>query len=108
MRGNRRHYHPAWNEWWYIVAGTWKWEIEGQEMFVKEGDVVFIPKLKIHKITAVGDRPAVRLRSAGRECPMSIRSPKRLTYSDLAGSVGTLEGTRRGLFGPGIRTAPIE
>ena len=24
--GNRRHYHPDWNEWWYIVDGEWEWE----------------------------------------------------------------------------------
>ena len=29
--GNRRHYHPNWNEWWYIVKGEWEWEIEGKE-----------------------------------------------------------------------------
>ncbi len=59
--GNRLHYHSDWNEWWYIVVGTWKWEIEGKEMVVKEGDVVFIPKGKLHRITATGDKPAVRL-----------------------------------------------
>lgn len=59
--GNRLHYHPNWNEWWYIVAGTWQWEIEGKEMTVKEGDIVFIPKGKLHRITATGNKPAVRL-----------------------------------------------
>ena len=27
--GNRRHYHPDWNEWWFIVEGVWEWDIEG-------------------------------------------------------------------------------
>ena len=26
-----RHYHPDWNEWWYIYEGEWEWEIEGEE-----------------------------------------------------------------------------
>ena len=35
--------------------------IEGEVTRVKQGDVVFIPKQKVHKITAAGDKPAVRL-----------------------------------------------
>ncbi|MDD3375233.1 MAG: cupin domain-containing protein [Candidatus Omnitrophica bacterium] len=59
--GNRRHFHPDWNEWWYILRGQWKWEIEGKEHVVKEGDVIFIPKGKWHCIIAIGDEPAIRL-----------------------------------------------
>lgn len=59
--GNRLHYHADWNEWWYIVDGEWEWEIEGRKLVVKKGDVVFIEKNKLHRITAIGNRPAVRL-----------------------------------------------
>lgn len=59
--GNRLHYHPDWNEWWYIIEGEWDWEIDGEIFRVKRGDVVFIEKRKLHRITAVGNRPAVRL-----------------------------------------------
>lgn len=59
--GNRLHYHPDWNEWWYIVEGEWDWEIEGEIFRVRKGDVVFIGKNKLHRITAVGDKPAIRL-----------------------------------------------
>ncbi len=59
--GNRLHFHPDWNEWWYIVKGSWKWNIEWQDYIVKQGDIVFIQKNKKHKITAVGKEPAVRL-----------------------------------------------
>lgn len=59
--GNRLHHHNDWNEWWYIVKGVWKWEIEGEEFEVSRGDVVFIEKNKWHKITAAGTGPAVRL-----------------------------------------------
>lgn len=59
--GNRSHYHPDWNEWWYIIEGEWIWEIEGVEHKVKKGDFVFIEKNKIHKITATGNKPAIRL-----------------------------------------------
>jgi CMP-N-acetylneuraminic acid synthetase/quercetin dioxygenase-like cupin family protein len=59
--GNRRHYHVDWNEWWFIVEGQWKWEIDGQERIVSKGDVVFIPKGKMHQMIAIGDKPAIRL-----------------------------------------------
>ena len=59
--GNRRHYHPAWNEWWYIIEGEWEWEIEGEKKIVKKGDIVFMKKGRVHKITAVGKELAIRL-----------------------------------------------
>jgi CMP-N-acetylneuraminic acid synthetase/quercetin dioxygenase-like cupin family protein len=59
--GNRRHHHPDWNEWWYIVEGEWDWEIEGQVKNVVQGDIVFIEKDCKHKITAVGNSRAIRM-----------------------------------------------
>jgi CMP-N-acetylneuraminic acid synthetase/quercetin dioxygenase-like cupin family protein len=59
--GNRRHHHPDWNEWWYIVEGEWDWEIEGQVKSVAKGDIVFIEKDCKHKITAVGNSRAIRM-----------------------------------------------
>lgn len=59
--GNREHYHPEWNEWWYIIDGQWEWNIEGEKVIVEKNDVVFIPKGKLHHITAVGNKPAIRL-----------------------------------------------
>lgn len=60
-QGNRRHYHAKWNEWWFILRGQWKFDIEDTSYIVKEGDLVFIEKGKKHKITAVGDTIASRL-----------------------------------------------
>ena len=59
--GNRLHYHPNWNEWWYIVNGMWEWDIEGKKTIIKKGEVVFIRKGSKHKITAIGDEMAIRL-----------------------------------------------
>lgn len=59
--GNREHYHPDWNEWWYIIDGSWEWQIEGETVIISKGDIVLIEKGKLHKITAVGDKPAIRL-----------------------------------------------
>ena len=59
--GNRLHFHDNWNEWWFIFAGEWIVECEGQTITAKKGDVIYIEKNKWHKITATGDTPAVRL-----------------------------------------------
>ena len=47
--GNRMHYHPDWDEWWYIVEGEWEWNIEGKPKKVVKGDVVFINRNRKHK-----------------------------------------------------------
>jgi quercetin dioxygenase-like cupin family protein len=60
-QGNRRHHHPDWNEWWYIIQGQWTWELEGIEKNVSQGDIVFIEKNKKHKITAIGNSASIRL-----------------------------------------------
>ena len=59
--GNRMHYHHDWDEWWYILKGKWEWLVEGEKKHVKAGDVVFIERNRKHKITAVGDKMAIRL-----------------------------------------------
>ena len=59
--GNRLHYHSDWDEWWLIMKGEWNWFVEGRNLTVKEGDVVFIERFKKHKITAVGEQQAIRL-----------------------------------------------
>ena len=59
--GNRRHYHPDWNEWWYIVQGEWEWETEGETKRIKAGDIVMVEKRRVHKITAMGDEMAIRM-----------------------------------------------
>jgi CMP-N-acetylneuraminic acid synthetase/mannose-6-phosphate isomerase-like protein (cupin superfamily) len=59
--GNRRHYHAKWNEWWYIIRGEWRFDIEDESHIVGVGDLVFIQKGKKHKITAVGETIASRL-----------------------------------------------
>ena len=59
--GNRMHFHPDWNEWWYIIEGSWEWEIEGKKKVINKGEVVFIEKNKKHKITAMGGKMSIRL-----------------------------------------------
>ena len=59
--GNRMHFHPDWNEWWYIIQGSWEWEIDEEKKIINKGEVVFIEKNKKHKITAIGKEMSIRL-----------------------------------------------
>ena len=59
--GNRRHHHPDWNEWWYILEGEWEWEIEGEFKKIVKGEIVFMKKNRKHKITASGSNRAIRM-----------------------------------------------
>jgi len=59
--GNRMHFHPDWNEWWYIIKGSWEWNIEGNKKIINEGEVIYIEKNKKHRITAIGKKMSIRL-----------------------------------------------
>tara|TARA_R110000823_G_scaffold311775_1_gene437884 strand:- start:8991 stop:10109 length:1119 start_codon:yes stop_codon:yes gene_type:complete len=59
--GNRLHYHSDWDEWWHILQGEWEWLVEGEPLTVKEGDIVYIKRNRKHKITAIGNKQAIRL-----------------------------------------------
>ncbi len=59
--GNRTHYHPDWDEWWFILQGEWVWLVDGEKKEVKTGDVVFIKRGRVHKITASGVGQSIRL-----------------------------------------------
>ena len=59
--GNRLHFHPDWDEWWYILKGKWKWEINKKFKIVRKGDVIYIKRNQWHQITAIGKKMAIRL-----------------------------------------------
>jgi len=59
--GNRRHYHSDWDEWWYILEGEWIYEIDGHDQRIDKGQLVFIERNKVHKVTAAGQGRAVRM-----------------------------------------------
>ena len=59
--GNRLHFHNDWDEWWYILKGTWEWFIEGKTIIVKKGDLIFIERNRRHKIVAIGNEMGIRL-----------------------------------------------
>ena len=59
--GNRLHYHPNADECWVILEGEWEWYIEGEgTKRVGVNDIVVVRQGVKHKITCVGDKPAIR------------------------------------------------
>lgn len=59
--GNRRHYHPDCDEWWLILEGEYRYEIDGQYWQARKGDIIGVRRGLWHQITAVGHGPATRL-----------------------------------------------
>jgi len=59
--GNRMHYHHDWDEWWYIIEGKWEWFVEGEKKEINEGEIIYIERNRKHKITAIGNKMAIRL-----------------------------------------------
>jgi mannose-6-phosphate isomerase-like protein (cupin superfamily) len=60
--GNRLHCHRKADESWVILEGEWEWYIEGiGTKKVSVNDIVVVRKGDKHKITCVGDKPAIRL-----------------------------------------------
>ena len=59
--GNRLHHHPDWDEWWYIIEGEWEWLVDGVVKTIVKNDLVFIERNRQHKITAKGEKVAIRL-----------------------------------------------
>ena len=59
--GNRMHYHHNWDEWWFIIEGEWDLIIEDKKKKIKHGEIIYIPRNNKHKITACGEKMAIRL-----------------------------------------------
>lgn len=59
--GNRPHLHKDWDEWWYIIEGTFLWTIEDRQVKAETGDLIFVERNRRHEIQAVGHKLAVRL-----------------------------------------------
>ena len=66
--GCRYHYHPTKDEFWIILQGKFKFDIEDEEPTVGEqGDIIFIEKGKPHKMTCIGNEIGIRLACGERD-----------------------------------------
>jgi oxalate decarboxylase/phosphoglucose isomerase-like protein (cupin superfamily) len=60
--GNRTHCHAEDDEWWVVLKGVIKWWIQDEGVITAErGDVVFVPKGRMHKIRTIGEEDSLRL-----------------------------------------------
>jgi quercetin dioxygenase-like cupin family protein len=56
-----RRFHPDTREWFAVVEGEVRVEIEGQEPFTaRRGSLVNIPRQTIYSLETIGDTPSVR------------------------------------------------
>ncbi len=76
-----RRFHPDTREWWVVMAGELRFEIEGQEPFTAvKGSLVQVPMQTIYSMEVVGDKPALRfevnIAKAHTLYPKSVEPPK--------------------------------
>ncbi len=55
-------FHPDTREWWIVVDGRIRFEIEGQDSFIaSKGSMVQVPMQTVYSMETVGDAPSLRL-----------------------------------------------
>ena len=73
--------HPDTREWWVVMDGQIRFEIEGQESFIaKKGSMVQVPAQTIYSMEVVGDGPALRfetnIANAKTLYPQEVKPPE--------------------------------
>ena len=58
LEGPPLHRHRDQDEWWYILEGEYKFEVDGQEIYARAGDTVFAPRGSRHTFQNIGTTPA--------------------------------------------------
>jgi quercetin dioxygenase-like cupin family protein len=57
LQGPPLHLHREQDESWYVLEGEYRFEVDGQEIYAREGDTVFAPRGSRHTFMNVGTRP---------------------------------------------------
>jgi mannose-6-phosphate isomerase-like protein (cupin superfamily) len=57
LEGPPLHRHRDQDEWWYIVEGEYRFEVDGIEIHASAGDTVFAPRGSRHTFQNVGTAP---------------------------------------------------
>src|SRR5215475_500163 len=76
-----RRFHPDNREWWVVMAGQIRFEIEGQEPFTAtKGSMVQVPMQTIYSMETVGDKPSLRfevnIAKAKTMYPQDVKPPE--------------------------------
>src|SRR3989442_117890 len=57
-----KRFHPDTREWWIVMDGEIRFEIEGQQPFVATSrSMIQVPMQTVYSMETVGDKPALRL-----------------------------------------------
>lgn len=57
LQGPPLHLHRDQDEWWYIVEGEYRFEVDGREIYAGAGDTVFAPRGSRHTFQNIGTAP---------------------------------------------------
>jgi mannose-6-phosphate isomerase-like protein (cupin superfamily) len=76
-----KRFHPDTREWWVILEGQIRFEIEGQQPFVAtKGSMVQVPMQTIYALETVGDQPSLRfeinIAKAKTMYPKEVKPPE--------------------------------
>jgi mannose-6-phosphate isomerase-like protein (cupin superfamily) len=74
-------FHPDTREWWIVMDGQIRCDIEGQESFVAtKGSMVQVPMQTIYSMEVVGDQPALRFEVSPAKAktmyPQQVKPPE--------------------------------
>jgi mannose-6-phosphate isomerase-like protein (cupin superfamily) len=57
LQGPPLHVHHEQDEWWHILEGEFRFEVDGQEILARTGDTVFAPRGSRHTFQNMGITP---------------------------------------------------
>jgi mannose-6-phosphate isomerase-like protein (cupin superfamily) len=57
LQGPPLHLHRDQDEWWYILEGEYRFEVDGREIHARAGDTVFAPRGTRHTFQNTGNSP---------------------------------------------------
>lgn len=57
LDGPPLHRHPDHDEWWYIVSGDYRFEVDGKDVYASAGATVFAPRGSRHTFQNIGAEP---------------------------------------------------
>jgi mannose-6-phosphate isomerase-like protein (cupin superfamily) len=84
-----RRFHPDTREWWIVMDGQIRFDIEGRESFVaSKGSMVQVPMQTIYSMETVGDSPSLRFQvniaKAKTLYPQDVKPPQLPGFEWLA------------------------
>lgn len=76
-----RRYHPDTREWWVVMDGQIRFDIEGQDSLVaKKGSMVQVPAQTTYSMETIGDQPSLRFETniakAKTLYPQDVKPPE--------------------------------